>query len=329
VLCIHELDVTGISRGFAVIVAFEMMLRRWYVALLVRISGAQVSVRSTSSAACRAVAVYCGLVVAFFLGNVIESCYRQPQPERFARLLNASPKLPATASVDNADTVSRADTLAQPTHVVRMETSKGAVVFELYGHDAPRTVDNFLLLVKRRFYDNLLFHRIAKNFVIQSGDPKTKDKRKKDEWGTGGESATGEPFADEINPDAPSVRRGYKRGTLCMANRGQNTNTSQFFVCVRDVPELPLQYTIFGAVIEGMNVVEAIAAEPIEPVLNEIDGRPVKPVVLRSLRLVKTLIPAKAQKKPRAVVASTKANAEQSAQSSKNVLSTAATRQTN
>jgi cyclophilin family peptidyl-prolyl cis-trans isomerase len=211
-------------------------------------------------------------------------CLRREQPERFTKILQASPKPPALTAADSAALPKR-DTMPTPTHRVIIESSKGTFTLELYGHDAPVTVENFIMLAKKRLYDKTLVHRIAKDLCIQAGDPKTKDKRKKDEWGTGGESSFGEPFADELNPDAPSFQRGYKRGTVAMANRGPNTNTSQFFICLRDVPELPTQYTIFGMVTSGMNTVDSIAAEPIQAVLNESDGKPVKAIVIKSVRI--------------------------------------------
>lgn len=210
---------------------------------------------------------------------------RREQPERFTKILQASPKPPTLTTADSTALLKQ-DTVPMPTHHVVVQSSKGAFTLELYGHDAPVTVENFIALTKKRFYDNVLIHRIAKGMCIQTGDQKTKDKRKKDEWGTGGESSFGEPFADELNPDAPSFQRGYKRGIVAMANRGPNTNTSQFFICLRDVPELPTLYTIFGAVTQGMDVVDSIAAEPIQPVLNESDGKPVKAVIIKSVRVL-------------------------------------------
>ncbi len=232
----------------------------------------------------RGISVICAFLL---VTTFITACLHREQPERLAKLQQIVPHLPATSS-DSATTAQALvlDTVPVITHHVIVKTSKGSFTLELYGRDAPKAVENFVALAKRRFFDNMLVHRVAKNFMIQSGDPKTKDKRKKDEWGTGGESIYGEPFADEINPDAPSCKNGYKRGTLATANRGPDTNTSQFFVCVRDVPELPRQYTIFGAVSTGMAIVDSISVEQIQPMINETDGRPLKPVVIRSIRVI-------------------------------------------
>lgn len=214
------------------------------------------------------------------------SCFQQRQPERLVRLQQTIPQVQAKNS-DSSEKTSAAsdDTVNLISHRVTLSTNKGEIILELYGNDAPKTVENFVTLAKRRVFDGILVHRIAKNFIVQMGDPKTKDKRKKDEWGTGGESTFGEPFADELNPETISYKRGYKRGTVAAANRGPDTNTSQFFICLRDLPELPLHHTIFGTVAEGMEVVDSIAAEPIQPALNESDGRPIKPVQIRSVKI--------------------------------------------
>ncbi|MDO8489937.1 MAG: peptidylprolyl isomerase [bacterium] len=131
-------------------------------------------------------------------------------------------------------------------HTVTLETSKGTVVFETYDADAPKTVDNFITLAKKGFYDNLIFHRVIKGFMIQGGDP--------DGTGTGG---PGYKFEDELNPATDSYKAGYKKGVVAMANAGPNTNGSQFFIMLADYP-LPNSYSIFGKVIKGQDVVDAI-----------------------------------------------------------------------
>lgn len=145
------------------------------------------------------------------------------------------------------------------THTATLKTKLGNIVFELYGEDAPKTVANFVGLAKQDFYDGIVFHRVVPGFVIQGGDPKSKDTNLRDLWGQGGSSIfNGAEFEDELNPATPSYKRGYRRGVIAMANRGANTNTSQFFIMVGST--LPPQYTIFGYVREGMDVVDAIVA---------------------------------------------------------------------
>ncbi len=133
-------------------------------------------------------------------------------------------------------------------HTITIETSKGTIVFQTYDADAPKTVDNFITLANKGFYNGLIFHRVIPGFMIQGGDP----------TGTGS-GGPGYKFADELNPATDSYKAGYVRGTVAMANAGPNTNGSQFFIMQQDMG-LPNNYTIFGKVISGMDVVDAIAA---------------------------------------------------------------------
>ncbi len=117
------------------------------------------------------------------------------------------------------------------THTATIETSMGNIELELYGKDAPKTVLNFVGLAEDDVYNGILFHRIVPGFVVQAGDPNTKDPAKKAMWGSGGTSIyDGKEFADELNKETPSYQRGYVVGVVAMANRGPNTNTSQFYI---------------------------------------------------------------------------------------------------
>lgn len=133
-------------------------------------------------------------------------------------------------------------------HAVTIETTKGAFRFMTYDADAPKAVENFITLAGKKFYDGLTFHRVIPGFMIQGGDPFGN--------GTGGPGYT---FEDELNPETESYKNGYTRGAVAMANAGSNTNGSQFFIMHKDYA-LPHNYTIFGKVIEGMEVVDAITA---------------------------------------------------------------------
>ncbi len=131
---------------------------------------------------------------------------------------------------------------------VRIETSHGEMIFELHPDKAPKSVDNFLKLVRQGFYDGTLFHRVEPGFVIQGGDPltRTDDARR---WGTGG---PGYSFEDE------PVQGEYVKYALAMANAGPDTNGSQFFICLEDLTgRLPKQYNLFGIVVSGMDAVLA------------------------------------------------------------------------
>src|SRR5213594_278864 len=131
-----------------------------------------------------------------------------------------------------------------------IETNHGTIRFELLETDAPKTTENFIKLAERGYYNGIIFHRVIRGFMIQGGDPTG--------TGRGGESAWGGRFADEINSSSEVYGRGYKAGTVAMANAGPNTNGSQFFIMHVDYA-LPPSYTIFGRVSEGQDVVNAIA----------------------------------------------------------------------
>ena len=135
--------------------------------------------------------------------------------------------------------------------MITIHTAKGDIEFEAYPKDAPKTVANFSTLAKKGYYNGLTFHRVEPGFVIQGGDPNGN--------GSGGYSIYGPTFEDELNPDTVSYKEGYKEGVVAMANRGPNTNGSQFFIMLADNDSLPKNYTIFGKVTKGMDVVKQIA----------------------------------------------------------------------
>lgn len=130
-------------------------------------------------------------------------------------------------------------------HTVILKTTKGDITLELDADAAPKTVTNFITLAKRGYYDGLKFHRVIPDFMIQGGDP--------DGNGTGGESIYGESFEDEPND------LKMERGVLAMANRGPDTNGSQFFITVIATDWLQGRHTIFGKVTNGMDIVDAIS----------------------------------------------------------------------
>lgn len=140
--------------------------------------------------------------------------------------------------------------------VAVIQTNHGTIRFELLEEDAPKTTENFITLAERGYYNGIIFHRVIKGFMIQGGDPTG--------TGRGGESVWGRRFDDEIDPASAVYQRGYKAGTVAMANAGPNTNGSQFFIMHIDYP-LPPNYTIFGRVVEGQEVVDAIASTPTDP----------------------------------------------------------------
>ena len=133
-------------------------------------------------------------------------------------------------------------------------TEKGDIEVDLFTTDAPKTSQNFIDLAKKGFYDDVVFHRVISGFVIQAGDGEfgKKSSLNRGRVGTGG---PGYKFEDE------PVKGDYVRGALAMANSGPNTNGSQFFICHADLSgRLPKNYTLFGQVTKGLDVVDAIAS---------------------------------------------------------------------
>jgi cyclophilin family peptidyl-prolyl cis-trans isomerase len=157
-----------------------------------------------------------------------------------------------------------------------IDTDRGAIEIQFFAVDAPKAVENFRLLAEHGYYDGLTFHRIVKDFMIQGGDPAGN--------GTGGQSAWGPPFEDEIRPESPLYRGGYQRGLVAMANRGLNTNGSQFFILHQDYP-LPPSYVIFARVTSGMNVVDALANTPTTMGDDGGMSKPVTPPVIKKVTI--------------------------------------------
>jgi cyclophilin family peptidyl-prolyl cis-trans isomerase len=175
-----------------------------------------------------------------------------------------------------------------------IHTTKGDIEIELYAKDAPKTVENFQKLVKKNYFSNIIWHRVIKGFMIQSGDPTG--------TGTGGESAWGGTFEDEINPQSLGLsdseiktyaEKGYDYnfdldshkmtvGAVAMANSGPNTNGSQFFIITeKDQNYLNGQHTVFGKVIEGLDVAAAISA-----VETDENDKPKESVYINSIELM-------------------------------------------
>lgn len=144
-----------------------------------------------------------------------------------------------------------------------IKTNYGNIVLELFIERTPRTVENFIKLAEKGFYNGVIFHRVIPDFMIQGGDP----------TGTG-RGGPGYKFADEFHPGL----RHDKQGILSMANSGPNTNGSQFFITVKPTPWLDNRHTVFGQVIEGMDVVDKIAN-----VSRNKQDRPLKDVVMKEV----------------------------------------------
>ena len=154
------------------------------------------------------------------------------------------------------------------TYLATMRTSMGDIRIELFAATAPETVSSFIFLAKEGFYEGVTFHRAIPNFMIQGGDP------------TGsGSGGAGYSFNDEFDPELKFDRVGV----LAMANSGPNTNSSQFFITTVPTPHLNGKHTVFGHVVEGQEIVNAISLVPTEG-----PDRPVQPVIIQGIDIMRT-----------------------------------------
>ena len=158
--------------------------------------------------------------------------------------------------------------MTNDTTVAVIKTNMGTIDVELFSKETPKTVENFVGLAKKGYYNGVIFHRVIDDFMIQGGDPTG--------TGRGGVSFWGGKFQDEIVPSLVFD----KAGLIAMANSGPNTNGSQFFITLVPTPWLNGHHTIFGKVIGGMDVVKAIGKVP----KNKMD-RPLKDVVIESITI--------------------------------------------
>lgn len=199
------------------------------------------------------------LGIVIVAGIIALAVYVQDDTAKQAVSASVSPEVSATLT---PSTISNKNNM----HEITIKTNYGDIVFQTYDADAPKTVENFIMLASKGFYDDVIFHRVISGFMIQGGDPQG--------TGTGG---PGYSFADELNPQTESYKQGYVRGTVAMANSGPNTNGSQFFIMHQDYP-LAHDYTIFGHVVKGQDIVDKIAS-----VKTDANDKPLSPVVMESV----------------------------------------------
>jgi peptidyl-prolyl cis-trans isomerase B (cyclophilin B) len=161
--------------------------------------------------------------------------------------------------------------------VAIIKTSAGEMTVEFWSDVAPKTVENFKTLAKKGFYDGTAFHRIIKGFMIQGGDPLTKDPTAEARWGTGD---PGYKIKAEFND------RSHVKGVLSMA-RSANPDSagSQFFICLDAAPHLDKKYTAFGKVTKGMDVLEAIGNTPVSPSASGEPSKPQKRIEVQSVQI--------------------------------------------
>jgi cyclophilin family peptidyl-prolyl cis-trans isomerase len=166
------------------------------------------------------------------------------------------------------------DLMAPDTEIAVLDTSMGKITIEFFPNAAPKHVENFKTLARKGFYDGVKFHRVIKGFMIQAGDPNSKDNDPSND----GAGNAGYTLKQEFNSIS------HKRGIVSMARRGDSVDSAscQFFIMHRDRPELDNQYTVFGRVISGMETVDKIAETP----TGQRDN-PVTPVVIKKVTIEK------------------------------------------
>jgi len=198
---------------------------------------------------------------------LLASCSKSEQ-EELSKVYQGGPPVNVT---DNANTMSNFDQTAMPEkgeQIVVMDTSLGTIKIKLFPTKAPKTVENFIGLVDKGYYDGIIFHRVIPDFMIQGGDPTG--------TGTDGESLWGGKFEDEFNSDLKNIR-----GALSMANSGPNTNGSQFFIVqAAATPWLDGRHSVFGQVFEGLDVVDKIVN-----VERDSSDKPLEEVVMKKVTL--------------------------------------------
>ena len=197
------------------------------------------------------------------LGLVVAGCSNEkpvsaPEPKIVAPVSVANPSTPPAAATGEVAVVT---------------TSEGVMVLEFYPDVAPKHVENFKTLAKKGFYDGTCFHRVIPGFMIQGGDPNSKDESAKGSWGMGGPGTT-------VNAEFNA--KHHARGILSMARSSDpNSGGSQFFICHADAGQLDGQYTVFGNLIKGFDVLDKIATTPTEG-----SDRPVKRMNIESVKIV-------------------------------------------
>ncbi len=164
--------------------------------------------------------------------------------------------------------------ISPATSRVRLVTTQGDIIIELFADSRPKTVQNFISLVESGFYNGVKFHRVIKDFMIQTGDPLSKD----DNWSDDGTGGPGYTIEDEFGPDDALVR-----GSVAMANTGMpHTNGSQFFIVTAEsTPWLNGKHTLFGRVVDGMDVITKIAGAAVSE-----NDHPLEDIVIQTIEVV-------------------------------------------
>ena len=185
--------------------------------------------------------------------------------------------LAVLAACEKKTQIEPTEKMSSTNEVAIIKTSEGEMVVEFWNDAAPNTIENFKKLARRKFYNGTIFHRIVRGFMIQGGDPLSKDPSKQDLYGTGG---PGYKIKAEFN-DHP-----HERGVISMAREPDPDSAgSQFFICLAPVPRLDHQYTTFGHLIKGDDVLEKIGDTPVTMAHGEM-SKPTTRVTIEKIEIV-------------------------------------------
>ena len=230
------------------------------------------------------------LACALLVGGTLTGCSSEPtatQPESTTPTATTSGETGSTTTAEpkaeepkaeepKAELKPISEKPKNGDEVAVLDTAKGKIVVMFYPDRAPETVKNFTTLVKDGFYNGTRFHRCIAGFMIQGGDPNSKDLKQASTWGTGGPGYT-------INDELNDIQ--HKPGVLSMAHAGPNTGGSQFFIMAGDAPHLDGVHTAFGKVVKGMDVVDKIIATG--DAANNGAVEPKDAVIVKSIKLAK------------------------------------------
>lgn len=209
--------------------------------------------------------IFTSIVLVIILGGFL--LLRKPQVETTTPPLGESTEKPAESTTTKNMPTPKMEIDAAKKYTVTLKTTDGDITIELFADKTPITVNNFVTLAKKNFYNGTIFHRVIKDFMIQGGDP----------TGTGA-GGPGYQFDDE------KFDGEYVPGTVAMANSGPNTNGSQFFI-MQGTQDLPKNYVIFGKVSDGMDVVDKIANAQVKDNGMGETSKPVSPVKIENVTI--------------------------------------------
>lgn len=211
------------------------------------------------------------IIILFSFIFVLVGC-SQNAPTEIKEVKEDIQQTNQTKTMEKQRTLPDQEDLAAIYNQAIIKTNQGDIAVEFYSDDSPVTVNNFLNLAKKGFYDGTLFHRVMEDFMIQGGDPNSRN----DDWSTHGIGGPDYRFGDEFNAHK------LVRGALAMANAGPNTNGSQFFIVTTEsTPWLDGKHTNFGYVVEGMDVVEKIEKTKVNG-----NDHPLEDMKIESIELV-------------------------------------------